>query len=96
MRPRTTYAITATVHIMEQIQRRYASGAGADEFVVEMLADLRHFCDSHALPFAKLDERAVACYLTERSVRDGVKGTPSRDRSFALGTPEHVGNGVVE
>jgi hypothetical protein len=73
MRPNTPDAVAATVRVVEHIQRRYASGRGADEFVAEMLADLRHFCDSHALSFAKLEQRAHAQYLTERTDSDGAK-----------------------
>jgi hypothetical protein len=87
-RPDTSDAVAATVRVVEHIQRRYASGRGADEFVVEMLADLRHFCDSHALPFAKLEQRAQAHYLTERTAGNGAKDTPAREQPAVPYVPD--------
>ena len=79
MRPTTADAVAATVRVMEHIQRRYASGRGADEFVVDMLADLRHFCESHDLSFHKLEGLAHDHYLAERAVRDRTTGAPAHN-----------------
>jgi hypothetical protein len=66
MRPNTADSVAARVRVLESIQRRYSSGCGADEFVVELLADLRHFCDAHALSFAKLEQQAAEHHTAER------------------------------
>jgi hypothetical protein len=36
-----------------------------DEAIADMLADLRHLCDSKRLDFAKLDRRAYRNYAAE-------------------------------
>lgn len=67
MRPTTAGEVLAGVACMETIQRLYWSGSGADEYVVDALANLRHFCDAHRLDFAQLDQRAYQHYKTEKS-----------------------------
>ncbi len=37
-----------------------------EEFVTDMLASLRHFCDTYAVDFAEVDRIAYMHYLAER------------------------------
>jgi hypothetical protein len=65
MRPNTPVGIVATVRYMESIMHRYWSGSGADEYVRDSLANLRHYCDAHSLAFAELDRQAYQHYCQE-------------------------------
>jgi len=92
MRPTTAIALAATVQLMEHIQQHYASGRGADEFVVDMLADLQHFCDSHSLSFAELERRSSDYYRAECAVRNGTVSTPARSQPTPLRPAGAAGN----
>lgn len=77
MRPRTTSSVHARVAHLEQLQRREASGIGCDEFVIDLLADLRHYCDGHSLDFGKLDRHAYGLYIEERQLVPGRRSMTS-------------------
>ena len=50
---------------------QYTDGSGqiveAEALVIDVLADLRHFCDGRALDFGKLDKAAYDHYCTEKA-----------------------------
>jgi hypothetical protein len=96
MRPTTAVAIAATVRVTESIQQRYASGYGADEFVTDLLADLRHFCDAHHLSYSELDQRAYEHYITERQL-GGASGHSHDTPPYAsLYLPESIWTDLSE
>ena len=63
MRPITEDEVRAGITDLETIYHIYYSGDRADEFVVDFLAHLRHFCDAHKFDFAALDRRAYQRYV---------------------------------
>lgn len=88
MRPTTPVAVAAVVRNMQHIQERYASGYGVDEFVTDMLADLRHFCDARHLSFAKLDRRACDHYITERFLESHPSTSAGQITAISVYIPE--------
>ena len=54
-----------------QFGEQYAHASGqivdADALVIDVLANLRHFCDSRHLDFGKLDRTAYDHYLIEKA-----------------------------
>ena len=50
---------------------QYADASGhivdTEALVIDVLANLRHFCDSRGLDFGKLDRVAYGHYLTEKA-----------------------------
>jgi len=96
MRPTTAVAIAATVRITESIQQRYASGYGADEFVTDLLADLRHFCDAHHLSYSELDQRAYEHYITERQLGSALRNSRDTTPYASLYLPEGIWTDISE
>jgi hypothetical protein len=43
------------------------------EAITDLLADIRHYCDTHDLNFAELDHVAYGHYLDEKGAQDGEK-----------------------
>jgi hypothetical protein len=53
-------------HVADETGEDVVVGGGADEpAVVSLLADLRHYCDTHGLDFAKLDRYAYGDYRAQ-------------------------------
>lgn len=58
--------------IIAQLAKHYlgenidADNLSADEYITDLLADIRHYCDSENLEFAKLDRIAQGHYAQER------------------------------
>jgi len=77
MRPTTHGELVNAISLCTLVQRTYWSGSGPQDFTVDWLANLRHFCDERRLDFASLDRRAFELYLDERA--HGVSQTPADD-----------------
>src|SRR5579859_3515036 len=77
MRPTNQGEILAALSLCTHLQQKYWSGCGADEFVVDFLTHLRHFCDERNLDFGSLDRRAYQLYLGEKTL-NGNSQAPER------------------
>ena len=62
----TNLSRAARIHVAK---KRYCRGEYDDEspetFAVDLLADIRHFCDKHQLEFHKLNKLAYGHYTAE-------------------------------
>jgi hypothetical protein len=52
--------------VVEQVKRESAAEDSCEDFVTDLLIDLRHYCDRHALDFGRIDRCAYQHYLQER------------------------------
>ena len=67
MRSTNQGEILTALSLCKLLHETYWPGAGADEFVVDMLTHLRHFCDARNLPSDSLDQRAYQHYRNEKA-----------------------------
>lgn len=58
-------AIQLSLTRLELLFSDQCYGRSVEEFIINLLADARHFCDAHELDMAALDRRAYTDYLEE-------------------------------
>lgn len=86
MNGRTQCAVnTRLITAIERLKREEATGVLCEQFVVDLLADVRHYCDAHTADFGKLDRTAYQQYIKERHSPEEPPACPS---AAAIASPD--------